>query len=174
MVGPLTPRGALPARMPALYPAIAAMLPRLRYLALKLARDRDEADEFVQRTALRAIEYSGTFAPGTNLGAWLRVILRHLWFSERNRPRRRRRVDLDPRALDLAVDAAVDGGQEAHVLLREAERAMAALPPDMRRALEQARDGLSLTACAARSGIAVGTAKSRRSRAREAMAAMGF
>ena len=33
---------------------------------------------------------------------------------------------------------------------------------------------LSLAACAAQSGIAVGTAKSRRSRARAAMVAMGF
>jgi RNA polymerase sigma-70 factor (ECF subfamily) len=169
MARALRVRGRLPARVPALYPAIAEATHRLRGFALKLTRDRDEADELLQCTALRAIEYSGTFAPGTNLGAWLHVILRHLWLTERNRPYRRRRADVDWRALEIAID----GGQEAYVRLHEAERAIAALPRGMRRAIAQARDGLAMAECAARAGIALGTAKSRLSRARAALAAAG-
>jgi RNA polymerase sigma-70 factor (ECF subfamily) len=169
MAGALRARGNLPARVPALYRAIAEATYRLRGLALKLTRDRDEADDLLQSTALRAIEYSGTFTPGTELGAWLHVILRHLWFTERNRPYRRRRANVDWRALEIAID----GGQEAHVRLQEAERAIAALPPDMRRAIAAARDGFAMAECAARAGIALGTAKSRLSRARAALAAAG-
>jgi RNA polymerase sigma-70 factor (ECF subfamily) len=82
--------------VPALYPAIAAAAPQLRRCALKLTRHPDDADDLVQSTVLRAIEYSGAFAPGTNLGAWLQVILRCLWFAERNRPYRRQRAFIAP------------------------------------------------------------------------------
>jgi RNA polymerase sigma-70 factor (ECF subfamily) len=159
-----------PARAPSLYPAIAAAAPQLHRFALKLTRDRDDADDLVQSTALRAIEYSGVFAPGTNLGAWLHVILRHLWLTERNRPYRRRRADVDWRMLEIIVD----GGQEARVRLREAERLIARLPAGMRTAITQSCEGLTMVECAMRAGIAVGTAKSRLSRARAALVGAGL
>jgi hypothetical protein len=92
----------------------------------KLARDRDEADDPRQRTRC-ARPSTGIFAPGTNFGAWLHVILRHLWSAERNGSHRRRRVDRDPRTLDAAADATVDGGRR-RVCAARAEREIAHRP----------------------------------------------
>jgi RNA polymerase sigma-70 factor (ECF subfamily) len=149
---------------------IAAALPRLRALARRLAGSGDDAEDLVQRTAVRSIEYSGTFTPGTDLDGWLRVILRRLWFSDCRRADRGRLSVLTPAVLGTAVD----GGQELRVLLRETERAAASLPATLRAALAMARDGHSMADAAARSAVPLGTAKSRLSRARALLRARGL
>jgi RNA polymerase sigma-70 factor, ECF subfamily len=68
----------------------AEALPHLDALyafALKLARSRDDAEDLVSDTILRAFERWDQYHLGTNIRAWLFTILYHVFVS------RRRRID---------------------------------------------------------------------------------
>lgn len=55
--------------------------------ALKLSRSRDDAEDLVSDTILRAFERWEQYRPGTNIRAWLFTILYHVFVS------RKRRID---------------------------------------------------------------------------------
>ena len=55
--------------------------------ALKLSRSRDDAEDLVSDTMLRALERWEQYRLGTNIRAWLFTILYHLFVS------RKRRID---------------------------------------------------------------------------------
>ena len=52
--------------------------------ALRLARNRADAEDLVQDTLVKAFRFSERYTPGTNLKAWLYTILHNTW---RNRLR---------------------------------------------------------------------------------------
>jgi RNA polymerase sigma-70 factor, ECF subfamily len=62
-------------------------LDALYSFALKLARVRDDAEDLVSDTVLRAFERRDQYRLGTNIRAWLFTILFHMFVS------RRRRID---------------------------------------------------------------------------------
>lgn len=70
---------------------------RLFRLARWLERDRSEAEEIVQETMVQALRSFHRFEPGTNCGAWLTAILRHV---RQNRRRARQRSPLVDEAGD--------------------------------------------------------------------------
>jgi RNA polymerase sigma-70 factor (ECF subfamily) len=53
--------------------------------ALRLTRARDEAEDLVSDTVLRAFERWDQYRPGTNIRAWLFTILYHVFVSRRRR-----------------------------------------------------------------------------------------
>jgi RNA polymerase sigma-70 factor (ECF subfamily) len=53
--------------------------------ALRLSRARDEAEDLVSDTVLRAFERWDQYRPGTNIRAWLFTILYHVFVSRRRR-----------------------------------------------------------------------------------------
>ena len=57
--------------------------------ALRLTRDRDDAEDLVQETMLRAYAGFRTFRTGTNLKAWLYRILDNTWINNYRKQQRR-------------------------------------------------------------------------------------
>jgi RNA polymerase sigma-70 factor (ECF subfamily) len=57
--------------------------------ALRLTRNRDDAEDLVQETMLRAYKGFRTFRAGTNLKAWLYRILNNTWISNYRKQQRR-------------------------------------------------------------------------------------
>ena len=53
--------------------------------ALRLSRVRDEAEDLVSDTVLRAFERWEQYRPGTNIRAWLFTILYHVFVSRKRR-----------------------------------------------------------------------------------------
>ena len=53
-----------------------ALMPSLRAFAISLSGNGDRADDLVQETLLRGSPILKSFTPGSNLAAWLFVILR--------------------------------------------------------------------------------------------------
>ena len=144
-----------------------AAVPNLRAFAMSLSGNVDRADDLVQGTLMRAIANINTFQPGTNMQAWLFTILRNLFRSE-FRKRRREVEDADGSYADsLASAPQQHGGLEFKELLA----ALAKLPLVQREALLLVgASGFSYDEAAAICGIAVGTIKSRVSRARTFLA----
>ncbi|ACA19706.1 RNA polymerase, sigma-24 subunit, ECF subfamily [Methylobacterium sp. 4-46] len=142
-------------------------IPALRAFAYSLTHDLDRSDDLVQETLVRAWTKAHTFARGTNLTAWLFTILRNVFYSEQ-RKRRREVEDVDgARAARLSVLPA----QEAHLEFGAFRAALAALPPQQREALVLVgAQSFTYEEAAAICGVAVGTMKSRVSRARERLA----
>ncbi len=60
-------------------------LDALYSLALKLARSRDDAEDLVSDTLLRALERWEQYHLGTNIRAWLFTILYHVFVSRKRR-----------------------------------------------------------------------------------------
>lgn len=142
---------------------IIECLPHLRGFAHLLARNHALAEDLVQDTVLRAISHRDQFKPGTNLRGWLVIILRNRYFNER----RRDAVRQTGAQILSAADTPRSGGQEEHLELRDFSRAFDRLPPAQREALLLVGvNGNSYEEAAAAANCAVGTMKSRVSRAR--------
>jgi len=75
---------------------LVEVLPSAFGYALRLTRNRADAEDLVQDAALRAFRASATFEPGTNFKAWIFRILTHcFWANHRRRQRRPTTVDFD-------------------------------------------------------------------------------
>jgi len=138
-------------------------IPALRAFAYSLTHDRDRSDDLVQDTLVRAWAKAACFTRGTNLTAWLFTILRNLFYSDL---RRRKREVEDADGTHAAALAALPE-QEGCLAMREFLFALARLPPGQREALVLVgAQNLTYEEAAAVCGVAVGTMKSRVSRAR--------
>jgi len=72
------------------------VLPSLYRYAFRLTRNRADAEDLVQDTALRAFRAMAQFELGTNFNAWMfRILTRGFWASHRRRQRRPNTVDFD-------------------------------------------------------------------------------
>ena len=69
---------------------LVEVLPSAFGYALRLTRNRADAEDLVQDAALRAFRASATFEAGTNFKAWIfRILTRCFWANHRRRQRRR-------------------------------------------------------------------------------------
>ncbi len=138
-------------------------LSHLQNFARRLARNRSVADDLVQDTVLRALTHADQFQAGTNLRAWLTTILRNTYMNEKRREKRFPSTEIDMEA----ILPAAHGEQEWHLRMREVEARFATLPLVQREALILVgAQGYSYERAAEIAGCAVGTMKSRASRAR--------
>jgi len=144
-------------------------------LARYLAGNADDAEDLVQETYLRALASAYQFTPGRNLKAWLFRILRNGFLSRRRREARNPTeggLDAD------TVDAVAEGGwlrgdaeldRMRRLVGEELEAALRTLSEDGRTIILLDLEGFTETESASLLGCAVGTVKSRLSRARAAL-----
>ena len=105
--------------------ALLDVLPHLRAFARSLTRNRDQADDLVNDTIVRAISASQQFTPGTNFKAWIFTILRNLFYNE-GRKRHSKFSSLD----DLTVnEPSISASQEASLEFCDFRRAFWQLYP---------------------------------------------
>jgi RNA polymerase sigma-70 factor (ECF subfamily) len=141
---------------------LISMLPRLRVYALALTRDRNNADDLVHDTAIKALVGQKSFVPGTNLAAWLFRIQRNEFISGLRRARPSVPVDSA-----IAEALSHPPHQESRLVMREFMSAFSKLATTQREALLlSVLDGQSYEAIAAHTGVSMGTVKSRVCRAR--------
>jgi RNA polymerase sigma-70 factor (ECF subfamily) len=153
---------------------VLGYLQPLHATAVRLTRNRADADDLVQDTLVKAFRFAHRFEPGTNLRAWLYTILHNTWRNTR-RGAARAAVDVDSDLVDEA--ASLPGGPAAldtpeRILLRDTldadlQAALDALPEAFRQAV-WLRDveEFSYAEIADMLGIPIGTVMSRISRGR--------
>jgi RNA polymerase sigma-70 factor, ECF subfamily len=157
------------ARTRAFRDGLIAEMPSLRAFAISLSGRVETADDLVQETLLKAWANAYSYQPGTNMRAWLFTILRNTFFSLRRQHGREVQDTDGIYSQRLATPAAQDGALD----LADFRTALAKLPAEQREVLIMVgASGLSYEEAAAVCNIAVGTVKSRISRARAALAGL--
>lgn len=147
-----------------------AIIPSMRAYARTLcAGDASLADDMAQEALAKAWQARRSYELGTNFKAWTFRILRNVFFSEHRKSRRQTSLDPEVAAATLV---AVDN-PDSILALDELRRGMARLSPEHREALILVgASGLSYEEVADVCGVAVGTVKSRVSRARSLLQAL--
>jgi len=142
--------------------ALVAVLPHLRAFARSLTRRREQADDLVNDAVVRALAAAEQFQPRTNFKAWMFTILRNLYYNEGRK--NRSMVPFDD--VEAYVHA-TPPTQHAALEFCDFRRAFWQLSDDHREVLILVgASGLSYDEAANICGCAVGTIKSRVSRAR--------
>ncbi len=145
--------------------------------AMALCGRQDLSDDMVQSTMLKAYERFSSFNKGTNCKAWLLCILRNTWIDTLRQQQRK------PSTVTLADDLVAKDPIEATTwsnaddLLdnfsdEQVIQALQRLPDDQRLTLFLVDvEGLNQDEVATITDVAIGTVKSRASRARAALKA---
>ena len=142
---------------------LVAAIPGLRAFGISLTSRADRADDLVQETLMKAWKHSDSFQAGSNLKAWLFTILRNEYFTQL-RKRRREVEDADGH---YSGRIAVNAEQHGHLDMADLKEALQQLPDDQREAIILVgASGFSYEEAAEICNVALGTIKSRVSRAR--------
>lgn len=92
-IGPSSPSRLTPGGF---QPLLVAVLPAAFGYALRLTRNRADAEDLVQEASLRAFRASDSFEPGTNFKAWFfRILIRCFWARHRQQQRRPALVEIE-------------------------------------------------------------------------------
>lgn len=159
MMKPLPDGPPCPPRLAA---EIVAEMADLQRFARHLLGGAAAADDLVQDTLVRALRKHRHYETGTNLRAWLFVIMRNIRIDQARQARKRR---LEP--FEEAAACATPPTQERTVAVNEVLRRIARAPAKQRRLLQASALGDSYEVIAADEGIPLGTVRSRLCRARQ-------
>ena len=145
---------------------LVALIPHLRAFARTLCGDAAAADDLAQDAVMKAWDARSSFQMGTNMKAWTFMILRNQFYSEKRRSWRQ--SQLDQEAAERTLVATDDPASP--IALDEMRLALGMLPSEQREALILVgAGGFAYEEAADICGCAVGTVKSRVSRARRAL-----
>lgn len=145
---------------------LVAAIPHLRAFARSLCNDPTQADDLAQEALAKAWKARDSFEPGTSIKAWTFMILRNQFYSEKRRSWR-----ITPLDVEMAENTLLaNDDPTAPMDLLELRAALAKLPDDQREALILVgAGGMAYEEAAQVCQCAVGTIKSRVSRARRAL-----
>ena len=145
---------------------LVGLIPHLRAFARTLSGEAAAADDLAQDAMMKAWDARTSFQPGTNMKAWTFMILRNQFYSEKRRSWRQ--TQLDQEAAERTLVATDDPASP--IALDELRQALGALPDEQREALILVgAGGFAYEEAAEICRCAVGTVKSRVSRARRAL-----
>jgi len=145
------------------------LIPQLRAFARSLTGDPTAADDLAQDTMMKAWDARASFEMGTSMKAWTFMILRNQFYSEKRRSWRQ--SQLSQEAAERTLMAVDD--PSSPVALNEIRLGLAMLPSEQRESIVLVgAGGFSYEEAAAICNCAVGTVKSRVSRARRALQAI--
>jgi len=147
---------------------LPALLPRLWRFALRLAGDRHDAEDLVQRACVRALERRHQLQPGTSTLSWMFSIVHSVWLNELRARQIRNHGSMQwSEELVDTVAAPVACNPEVYAHHQQIIRAVEKLPDAQRTVmLLVAVEGLSYREAATVLEVPIGTVMSRLARAR--------
>ena len=110
--------------------ALVALQNELHCFAYKLTADKDEAEDLLQETMLKALDNKDKFNPGTNFKGWMYTIMRNIFINNyRKVVRDQTFIDRTDNLyhLNLPQDAGFESTEKAYDL-KEMHRVVNTLP----------------------------------------------
>lgn len=135
----------------------------LRRFALKLTANREEADNLLQETALKALDNEEKFLPDTNFRGWVYTIMRNIFINDyRKAVRDQTFVDQTDNLyhLNLPQDSLFES-TESKFDLKEMRRIVNGLPKEYRVPFAMHVNGFKYREIALKLELPLGTVKSR-------------
>lgn len=131
--------------------------------AYKLTSDREEANDLLQETSLKALDNEEKYTPDTNFKGWMYTIMRNIFINNyRKVVRNQTFVDTTDNLYHLNTphDLASDSTESAYDL-KEMHRIVNALPREYRIPFSMHVSGFKYREIAEKLGLPLGTVKSR-------------
>jgi RNA polymerase sigma-70 factor (ECF subfamily) len=145
---------------------VSPKIPDLRRYAVSLTRHQADAEDLLQETLLRAFSKFHLWQPGTNLMAWMVVVMRRIFLSKFVAASNRTASFIPIEECEIAVPMT----QEQAVAIGRVRASWPRLSRDHRTVLEMvAIGGASYDEAAGSLGVPVGTIRSRLGRARQCL-----
>ena len=139
---------------------LLAVQEELLRFAYKLTADREEANDLLQETSLKALDNEDKFEPDTNFRGWMYTIMRNIFINNyRKIVREQTFVDQTDNQYHLSMPqdsgfASTEGAYDLH-------RIVNALPRDYKVPFSMHVSGFKYREIAERLGLPLGTVKSR-------------
>lgn len=131
--------------------------------ANKLTSDREEANDLLQETSLKALDNEDKYTPDTNFKGWVYTIMRNIFINNyRKMVRDQTYVDTTDSLyhLNLPRDSAFESVESAYDL-KEMQRIVNALPRDYKIPFSMHVSGFKYREIADKLNLPLGTVKSR-------------
>jgi len=142
---------------------LLGMQTELHRFALKLTADKEEADDLLQETSLKALDNEDKYTPDTNFKGWMYTIMRNIFINNyRKAVRDQTFVDHTDNLFHLSLPQ--DSGfesTEGNYDLKEIRRIVNTLPKEYRVPFSMYVSGFKYREIAERLGLPIGTVKSR-------------
>lgn len=143
----------------------------LKAYALYLTQDREDANDLLQETFLKAFSNHTKFTENTNLKGWLYTIMKNTFINNYRR-RVKRNTFLDSTDNEYYLNSAAhseNNGGEKKMAMDDIQLAIAKLPHDLREAFMMNFRGYKYQEIADHFGIPIGTVKTRIHLARQVL-----
>ena len=142
---------------------LLGMQSELHRFAMKLTADKEEADDLLQETSLKALDNEDKYTPDTNFKGWMYTIMRNIFINNyRKTVRDQTFVDQTENLyhLNLPQDSGFDS-TEGNYDLKEIRRIVNSLPKEYRVPFSMYISGFKYREIADRLGLPIGPVKSR-------------
>ncbi len=135
----------------------------LKYFALKLTADNEDAEDLLQETFLKALKYKDKFEDKTNLKAWLYTIMKNTFINNYRRAVRKRTI-IDNTDDDYFVNSTKTHSPispESEYNYKEISKVIEELNDECKIPFQMHNDGYKYKEIADELEMPIGTVKSR-------------
>ncbi|MEM6316954.1 MAG: sigma-70 family RNA polymerase sigma factor [Bacteroidota bacterium] len=130
--------------------------------AVKLTKNRANADDLVQETLCRAYKNRDRFKAGTNFKAWITTIMRNSFINDFRKQKARNKVEAPIEDYSYFIEnKSVGDNANSLIMMKELTNIINALSDDFKIPFNMFTDGYHYHEIAASMGIPIGTVKSR-------------
>lgn len=134
----------------------------LRTPAYRFTKNRDDANDLIQDTILKALKNKDKFQKGSNLKAWLYIIMRNTFISQYHKtPNIAQPIDNDRDSEYLFVSKSVNNQAVSDFTMEVIQRAFAKLPDIHKTPFLLYYEGFKYEEIAVKLSIPIGTVKNR-------------
>ena len=142
--------------------------------ALRLTKNRQDAQDLMQETSLRAYRHRAKFATGTNFKSWVSTIMRNTYINRYRKMKTRKHVNQPIEEFNYALESknAITNHGEHDMRMKELTRMLESVGKIYSVPFMMFYQGYEYKEIAAELGIPIGTVKSRIFLARQRMKKM--
>jgi RNA polymerase sigma-70 factor (ECF subfamily) len=135
----------------------------LKFFALKLTADNEDANDLLQETLLKALKYRDKFVDPTNLKAWLYTIMKNTFINNYRRASRKKTIiDTTDESYFLNLPKSTnDESPDSALRYEEIKKEVDRLDDDVRIPFDMHNSGYKYKEIADELKMPIGTVKSR-------------